>query len=111
MRDRSVVTAFQEGDSVQVSKDVFTRGGNAAGLVGRVETVWEKCMVDPTCCCAELSMEEAGVKVVFELSPSEAARFDKDRLDAVEGGVATLSTYFGQDELKLVTETSTKTVQ
>jgi len=33
------------------------------GMQGKVVYAWEKCEVDPTCCCAELSMEDASVQV------------------------------------------------
>ena len=35
------------------------------GMQGKVVYAWEKCEVDPTCCCAELSMEDASVQVYW----------------------------------------------
>ena len=32
-------------------------------MQGQVVYAWEKCELDPTCCCAELSMEDASVQV------------------------------------------------
>ena len=38
---------------------------NMKGMQGKVVYAWEKCEVDPTCCCAELSMEDASVQVYW----------------------------------------------
>jgi len=53
MRDASASYWFQVGDSVRVMEDVQKAGVSLKGRVGTVCETWEKCDVDPTCCCAE----------------------------------------------------------
>jgi hypothetical protein len=55
----------EEGAWVLVSDNVVSGGVNLKGMQGKVVYAWEKCEVDPTCCCAELSMEDASVQVPF----------------------------------------------
>ena len=55
----------EEGAWVLVTDDVVSGGVNLKGMQGKVVYAWEKCEVDPTCCCAELSMEDASVQVPF----------------------------------------------
>jgi hypothetical protein len=66
MRDSSVAYWFSVGDSVQVVKDVFKAEKNLRGLRGKVVQTWEKCDVDPTCCCAEQVDTGMAVRVAFE---------------------------------------------
>ena len=56
---------MEEGAWVLVSDNVVSGGVNLKGMQGKVVYAWEKCEVDPTCCCAELSMEDASVQVPF----------------------------------------------
>jgi hypothetical protein len=53
MRDRSASYWFQVGDTVKVVDDVVKAGSNLRERQGVVVQTWEKCEVDPTCCCAE----------------------------------------------------------
>ena len=67
MRDQSAATWYKVGDSVRVVDDVYkNRDANLKGLQGQVVDVWEKCEVDPTCCCAEQVDENMAVRVQFE---------------------------------------------
>lgn len=65
MVDHSSVTSFSVGDTVTVIDDVLKAGKNLRGLSGTVIETWEKCDVDPTCCCAEFVDEHLAVHVRF----------------------------------------------
>lgn len=70
MRDASTAsTFFSVGDKVKIVKDVWHRpqslpSFNSFDLEGTVCEVWEKCEVDPHCCCAELAFD-APIQVRF----------------------------------------------
>lgn len=67
MRDRSASYWFQAGDSVRVvADDVEKAGFNLHNRVGSVAATWEKCDVDPTCCCAEQVDINMAVRVEFQ---------------------------------------------
>lgn len=59
MRDASMVTDVAVGDRVRVKPGVMLDGKDWGGLEGTVAYVWEKCEVDPHCCCAELGTVRA----------------------------------------------------
>merc|ERR1719291_135559 len=63
--DRSSANVFQLGDEVTVVEDVVKAGSSLKGMSGVVVETWEKCDVDPTCCCAELVDEGLSVHVKF----------------------------------------------
>jgi len=65
MKDHSASSAFDVGSSVQVVEDVFKAGVNLLGRRGQVLENWEKCDVDPTCCCAEQVNPDMAVRVEF----------------------------------------------
>jgi len=75
MRDRSSANWFNVGDSVRVVDDVMKAGTNLRGRVGTVIETWEKCDVDPTCCCAENVDEAMNVHVKFIPTDSEMEGF------------------------------------
>jgi hypothetical protein len=64
----------EEGAWVLVTDDVVSGGVNLKGMQGKVVYAWEKCEVDPTCCCAELSMEDASVQVTHIRTPENTIR-------------------------------------
>lgn len=70
MKDGSTASTYVSvGSRVRVCKDVWhsplhASRFNANGLVGTVTSVWDKCEVDPHCCCAELA-HEAPIEVSF----------------------------------------------
>jgi hypothetical protein len=66
MRDSSVAYWFSVGDAVLVVEDVIKAKKNLRGWNGRVVETWEKCDVDPTCCCAEQVDTGMAVRVKFE---------------------------------------------
>ena len=65
---------MEEGAWVLVTDDVVSGGVNLKGMQGKVVYAWEKCEVDPTCCCAELSMEDASVQVTHIRTPENTIR-------------------------------------
>lgn len=66
MTDKSCSYWFHVGDMVQVSTSVRKAGFDLKGRIGKVTETWEKCSVDPTCCCAEFVDENFAVTVRFE---------------------------------------------
>ena len=66
MRDASSAYWFKVGDTVRVVDDVQKAGRNLKGSMGKVIETWEKCDVDPTCCCAEFVDESFAVHVKFQ---------------------------------------------
>lgn len=65
MRDSSSVTWFRDGDRVRVAASIAVNGIDLKGQEGVCVDVWEKCEVDPHCCCAELAEEMVAVTVHF----------------------------------------------
>ncbi len=65
MADHSSVTSLKVGNEVTVIADVLKAGKNLRGLSGTVIETWEKCQVDPTCCCSEWVDEGLSVRVRF----------------------------------------------
>lgn len=65
MRDRSSSYWFAPGDQVEVMENVVKASCNLQGRVGVVVESWEKCDVDPTCCCAEQVEVDLAVRVKF----------------------------------------------
>ena len=72
MRDRSASYWFTKGDKVKVTEDVFMTNNqqktNLRNKEGIVVETWEKCNVDPTCCCAEQVDTNYAVRVLFNSS-------------------------------------------
>jgi len=70
MRDGSSRAVFyQIGDKVKVVENVYhsppyNEKFNSLGLEGIVKDIWEKCEIDPHCCCAELAFD-APIEVLF----------------------------------------------
>ena len=89
MKDNSSANVFGVGERVRVVDDVEKAGINLKGRVGTVKETWEKCEVDPTCCCAEFVDDSFAVHVAF------------DR-EATDGPITTEDTfvhYFAEREL------------
>ena len=66
MRDASASYWFSVGDQVRVTEDVTKAGCNLRNRLGSVVETWEKCDVDPTCCCAEQVDPAMAVRVEFQ---------------------------------------------
>ena len=99
MRDLSASYWFSVGDSVRVvADDVEKAGVNLQDRVGKVVQTWEKCDVDPTCCCAEQVDPNMAVRVEFE--GTEA--------DPTMAGTSFMH-YFGEAELIKVKHASKAT--
>ena len=70
MNDSSTASVyFQIGNKVRIVKDVIHTPTNMTsfssyGMQGVVCNVWDKCEVDPFCCCAELAYD-APIEVRF----------------------------------------------
>lgn len=68
MRDASASYWFRINDRVQVIDDFIKGGVSLRGMQGQVVETWEKCDVDPTCCCAEQVDTNMAVRVEFSAS-------------------------------------------
>lgn len=73
MADHSSVTSLSVGDTVTVIEDVLKAGKNLRGKSGTVIETWEKCDVDPTCCCAEFVDENLAVHVRFDVEDDDTS--------------------------------------
>ena len=88
MRDRSATYWFSQGDHVEVVTDMYKSGVNLKCKRGVVVEAWEKCDVDPTCCCAEQVDCDLAIRVEFnEANISDHGKFTH---------------YFNEDELRKV---------
>jgi hypothetical protein len=119
MRDKSASYWFQAGDTVRVVENVYMGGGkhreNLRGRVGTVLQTWEKCNVDPTCCCAEQVNPEMAVHVQFlsssgcsqESSKQETGKNGENEDDSS----LSFTYYFSEEELVQVNTEKEGTVQ
>jgi hypothetical protein len=98
MRDHSASYWFQTGDTVKVVDDVIKAGSNLRDRQGVVVQTWEKCDVDPTCCCAE--QVDLGMAVRVEFQGSEQST----------DGEGSFYHYFAEEELIKRTKEETKVV-
>lgn len=89
MRDSSSVTWLRVGDRVRVNEAIVAKGLPLKGRVGVVSDAWEKCEVDPHCCCAELAEEDAAVTVDFGNFTYYFAEHELDKLPPIVAAVAT----------------------
>jgi hypothetical protein len=95
MRDHSASYWFSPGDRVEVMEDVTKAGVNLKGRTGIVVEAWEKCDIDPTCCCAEQVETDLAIRVNFQGTEANANeqgafefRFNEDELKKAELPVA-----------------------
>ena len=89
MKDASAVTYFRNGDEDRSWRRGDPEGVEARRAAGRCVDVWEKCEVDPTCCCAEQVEEAHAVTVEFQpflLGEGYRYWFDEDELRKVRAG-------------------------
>jgi hypothetical protein len=102
MKDRSCSYWFQVGDSVRViSTEVQKNGVNLYHRVGMVMETWEKCNVDPTCCCAEQVDPNMAVRVAFDggLIMTQPQQQDHDD-DTQKQKQSSFCHYFAESELE-----------
>ena len=73
MRDKSACYWFAINDRVRVVEDVYInhQKTNLKHRVGTVIQTWEKCDIDPTCCCAEQVDTNYAVRVEFAVVPDD----------------------------------------
>jgi hypothetical protein len=90
MRDVSASYWFRVGDAVKVCESVVKSGVDLRGRVGAVQETWEKCDVDPTCCCAEQVDCNMAVRVEFPGTLDDPSSADS---------ASTFSHFFGEEEL------------
>lgn len=96
MRDHSASYWFQVGNQVKVVDDVAKNGINLKHRTGKVVETWEKCDVDPTCCCAEQVDTGMAVRVEFQGTEAEETQ---------EGS---FYHYFAEEELLQIKEDSSE---
>jgi hypothetical protein len=101
MRDASASYWFRVGDAVRVCESVVKSGVDLRGRAGIVQETWEKCDVDPTCCCAEQVDCNMAVRVEF---PGTLEYDQRDKSDQS----LTFSHFFGEEELVKVTDPSSE---
>jgi hypothetical protein len=79
---------------------VINAGIDLKSRIGVVTQTWEKCDVDPTCCCAEFVDDNYAVQVKFTgpLDP------EKSRSDGLIQDIDTFFHYFNENELTKVEE-------
>ena len=95
--DHSASTWFRVGEQVVVVEDVLlANGDNLRGRKGVVLETWEKCEVDPTCCCAEQVDKDMAVRVEFEM-PGDKKIGDDEKNKP-------FTYYFAEEELGKVSE-------
>jgi hypothetical protein len=95
MKDLSSSYWFQVNDKVRVTSSVIKAGIDLKHRVGIVTQTWEKCDVDPTCCCAEFVDDNYAVQVKFPgpLDP------EKSTSDGLIQDVDMFIHYFNENEL------------
>ena len=109
MRDVSAANAFCVGDSVRVvTRDIsVTDHGNLYHQVGTVVETWEKCDVDPTCCCAEQVDDQLAVRVQFVRTAAATTTTNNTHMVLSDNTMVVDHTmyyyyYFAEDELEMV---------
>jgi hypothetical protein len=100
MKDASAAYWFTVGNKVQVTTSVKKAGIELKGRIGEVTATWEKCDVDPTCCCAEFVDDNFAVTVKFggTLDPDDANGNDDEFIKGI-GVDTTFTHYFNENEL------------
>ena len=105
MRDRSSSYWFNVGDTVQVVADDIVKSGvgNLVGFQGTVVETWEKCDVDPTCCCAEQVDVNMAVRVEFETINGTRREVDNNEdVDDDHDHDEKFQYYFAESELEKI---------
>lgn len=105
MRDASASYWFQVGDRVKVIEDVWKDHNtvNMKGWTGKVIATWEKCEVDPHCCCAEQTDPNLAVRVYFEAQDDRSyfAESELDKVTTIEAFDGMSCTAFKLGQLKM----------
>ena len=79
--DASMSTLFSIGNVVRVVASDVTKAdlGSLYNWTGTVVETWEKCDVDPTCCCAEQVDPNLAVRVQFTILTNKDNEVHKDK--------------------------------
>ena len=88
---------------MKVVDDVHTNNQNLKGRTGKVVETWEKCDVDPTCCCAEQVDTDMAVRVFFEnknMNDTDNGDNNENNQNNVED--SSFYYYFAEEELAKV---------
>jgi hypothetical protein len=101
MRDGSASYWFKVNDRVRVVDNVWKGGINLRGMEGRVVETWEKCDVDPTCCCAEQVDANMAVRVQFPRTFHNSSSHDSSKTTAGFQSTESFMHYFAEAELLL----------
>ncbi|KAL7574382.1 hypothetical protein ACA910_008481 [Epithemia clementina (nom. ined.)] len=107
MRDVSASNRFRVGDAVRVTSPNVIKAGGVGNLYQRVGVVvetWEKCDVDPTCCCAEQVDLELAVRVQFSVDDNDTWNVASPPSPSSSSSTFFFH-YFAEDELVPVTTT------
>ena len=97
MRDGSTARGFfNVGDKVEVTAEVVHRppqglSFSSKGMIGIVKDVWDKCEVDPHCCCAELAFDAP-----YEVSFNSFHYYGRD------SGISSWTAHFSDEEIALI---------
>jgi len=107
MRDASSAYWFKVGDKVTVTSSVMKAGVDLRGRDGIVTEAWEKCDVDPTCCCAEFVDDNFAVCVEFRGPLQQEQRLEQKEKPALIKGLdddkeRSFTHYFNENELHKV---------
>jgi hypothetical protein len=107
MRDASASYWFKVGDAVRVVDDVCKASKTLRDGFGVVVETWEKCDVDPTCCCAEQVDIGMAVRVEF----SKAMNTNNAPLLEIFSSIDSESFmhYFAEEELLKVSDQDAQT--
>lgn len=97
MTDKSSANWFQVGDTVQVIESVPKGQIDLKGRVGTVIETWEKCDVDPTCCCAEFVDDSFAVRVRFDKRQENG--MEDNRLELKNDPEEEFKHYFAEREI------------
>lgn len=82
-----------------MQSSVKKAGIELKGRTGEVIETWEKCDVDPTCCCAEFVDDNFAVTVKFQGKLSLDPSPDSNDGDSFIKGIDNFTHYFSEDEL------------
>ncbi len=104
MRDASSAYWFKVGDKVTVTSSVMKAGVDLRGRDGIVTEAWEKCDVDPTCCCAEFVDDNFAVCVEFRGPLQQEQRLEQKEKPSLIKGLdddkeRSFTHYFNENEL------------
>lgn len=102
MKDASSAYWFNVGDRVSVISSVLKAGVELQGREGVVIQTWEKCDVDPTCCCAEFVDDSFAVTVRFDGGIHQDSTGSSKIFQSLDTNQDGFTHFFNEDELEKV---------